>query len=173
MSRSFLLALFSCAMASGLFAQELTPEKRGGWFTRMLHPFQSAPAPSYKDPRLRGLVLDLKLSPQPVKLSEVRQLEVKITLTNLSKRAVALDFSTDQRIEIYLKNSSDTILTTWSDNHAFDPKAGSILINPQEHIFYAETIATRDLIPNRVFVAEAVFPQYPELRIRQKFLTAP
>ena len=173
MSRSLVLALFSCAMASRLFAQDPTPEKRGGWFTRMLHPFQSAPAPSYKDPRLRGLVLDLKLSPQPVKLSEVRQLEVKITLTNVSKRAVALDFPTDQRIEIYLKNSSDAILTTWSDNHAFDPKPGSILINPQEHIYYAETIATRDLTPNKVFVVEVFFPQYPELRVRQKFLTAP
>jgi hypothetical protein len=108
-----------------------------------------------------------------VKLSEVRQLEVKITLSNVSKRAVSLDFPTDQRIEIYLKNSSDAVLVTWSDNHAFDPKAGNILINPQEHIYYAETIATRDLTPNKVFVAEVFFPQYPELRVRQKFLTAP
>jgi len=34
-------------------------------------------------------------------------------------------------------------------------------------------IATRDLTPNKVFIAEVFFPQYPELRIRQKFLTAP
>ena len=90
----------------------------------MLHPFQSSPAPTYKDARLRGLVLDLKLSPQPVKLSEVRQLEVKITLTNVSKRAVALEFPTEQRIEIYLRNSSEAVLTTWSDNHAFEAKVG-------------------------------------------------
>jgi hypothetical protein len=175
MSRSLALAFLSCAVASRLFAQDptSTPEKRGGWFTRMLHPFQSAPAPTYKDPRLRGLALDLKLSPQPVKLSEVRQLEVKITLTNVSKRAVTLDFPSDQRVEIYLKNSSDAILTTWSDNHAFDPKPGNILINPQEHVYYAETIATRDLTPNKVFVVEVFFPQYLELRVRQKFLTAP
>src|SRR4051794_6373315 len=88
-----------------------TPAKRGGWFTRMLHPFQSNPVPTYKDPRLRGLLLELKLSPQPVKLSEVRQLEVKITLSNVAKRAVALEFPTEQRIEILLKNSSETVLT--------------------------------------------------------------
>jgi len=97
----------------------------------MLHPFQSSGVPNYKDARLRGLVLDLKLSPQPVKLSEVRQLEVKVTLTNVSKRAVILDFPTDQRIEIYLRNSADEILTKWTDNHAFENNRAAVLINPQ------------------------------------------
>jgi Intracellular proteinase inhibitor len=178
MSHSLALALLSFALASPLVGAEPTPQptpqKRGGWFTRMLHPFsQSNPVPNYKDARLRGLVLDLRLSSQPVKLSEVRQLEVKITLSNVSKRAIELDFPTEQRIEIYLKNSSDAALTTWSDNHRFDANASSILINPGEHIYYAETIATRELTPNKVFIAEVVFPQYPELRVRQKFLTAP
>jgi len=173
MRRNLVSAFVFLALAARLTAQEPTPEKRGGWFTRMLHPFQSNPVPNFKDPRLRGLVLELKLSPQPVKLSEVRQLEVRLTLKNVSKRAVVLDFPTDQRIEIYLRNSTDSILTTWTDNHAFQDKAGSVLINPLEHIEYPETIATRDLNPNKVFIAEVFFPQYPELRIRQKFLTAP
>jgi hypothetical protein len=173
MSRSLVLALLSLAFAGDLFAQEPTPEKRGGWFTRMLHPFQSNPVPTYKDPRLRGLVLELKLSPQPVKLSEVRQLQVNLTLKNVAKKAVVLDFPTEQRFEIYLRNSSDAILTTWTDNHAFEEKPGTVLINPLEHINYPETIATRDLTANKVFIAEVFFPQYPELRIRQKFLTAP
>jgi hypothetical protein len=177
MTRSVTCILFLLlAAGSNLAAEEPlpqpTPQKRGGWFTRMLHPFQSNPVPTYKDPRLRGLLLELKLSSQPVKLSEVRQLEVKITLSNVSKRAVSLDFPTEQRFEIHLKNSSDSILTTWSDNHAFESTASTVLINPGEHIFYPETIATRDLTPNKVFVVEAFFPQYPELRIRQKFLTA-
>lgn len=177
MSRCVALVLLSLAIAGRLSAEDQTPQptpqRRGGWFTRMLHPFQSNPAPAYKDARLRGLVLDVKLSPQPVKLSEVRQLEVKITLNNVGKRAVTLDFPTDQRIEIILRNSSDAVLTTWSDNHAFEGKASTVLINPGEHIYYPETIATRELTPNRVFIAEVFFPQYPELRVRQKFLTAP
>src|SRR5436189_945882 len=175
MSRRLALALLSIALASHVLAEDPPPQptpQKGRWFSRMLHPFKSSPVPTYKDARLRGLALELKLSPQPVKLSEVRQLEVKITITNVSKKAVALEFPTDQRIEIHLKNSSDTVLTTWSDNHAFDPKPGTILINPGEHIFYPETIATRELTPNKVFVVEVFFPQYPELRIRQKFLTA-
>ena len=137
MSRSLALALLSLAIAGPLWAEDQTPPptppKRSGWFTRMLHPFQSSPAPNYKDARLRGLVLDLKLSPQPVKLSEVRQLEVKITLANISKHAVELDFPTDQRIEIHLKNSSDAVLTTWSDNQAFDANAGAVRA-PRPHL---------------------------------------
>jgi hypothetical protein len=175
MSRFLAFALVTLAVTARLSAQEpaATPEKRG-WLNRMLHPFGSSnPAPNYKDARLRGLVLELKLSPEPVKLSEVRQLQVNLTLRNVSKRAIILDFPSEQRFEIYLRNSTEAILTIWSDNHAFEDKPGTILINPAEHIDYPATIATRDLSANKVFIAEVFFPQYPELRIREKFLTAP
>jgi hypothetical protein len=173
MSRRLTCVVVALALATPLSAQEPTPEKRG-WLSRLLHPFQSSnPAPEYKDSRLRGLLLELKLSPQPVKLSEVRQLQVNTKLTNVSKRAVVLDFPTEQRFEIYLRNSSEAILTIWSDNHAFEERPGTVLINPSEHVDYPTSIATRDLTPNKVFICEVFFPQYPELRVRQKFLTAP
>src|SRR5260370_24831577 len=157
-------------------AEECAPAatRRGGsWRGRMLHPFSSEPIPQYKDPRLRGLAVDLEITPQTVKLSEVRQLGIKVTLTNQSKRPVTLEFPTNQRIEIYLRNSAGNMLTKWSDNHAITETPGTVLINPQEHVEYNETIATRDLTPNKVFIAEVFFPKYPELRIRQKFLALP
>jgi len=175
MSRVLVFTIVAFALAAPLLAEEpaATPEKRG-WLSRLLHPFSSSnPSPNYKDARLKGLVLELKLSPEPVKLSEVRQLQVNLSLKNVSKRAVVLDFPSEQRFEIYLRNSTEAILTIWSDNHAFEDKAGTVLINPSEHIDYPATIATRDLSPNKVFICEVFFPQYPELRIRQKFMTAP
>jgi intracellular proteinase inhibitor BsuPI len=175
MSRSLAFVLATLVVTARLSAQEPagTPEKRS-WFNRLLHPFGSSnPIPSYKDARLRGLLLEMKLSPEPVKLSEVRQLQVSLTLKNVSKRAVILEFPSEQRFEIYLRNSTEAILTIWSDNHAFEDKPATVLINPAEHIDYPATIATRDLSPNKVFIAEAFFPQFPELRVRQKFLTAP
>ncbi|HEX4640502.1 MAG TPA: BsuPI-related putative proteinase inhibitor [Chthoniobacterales bacterium] len=175
MSRSFAFTVLLFALTARLSAQEPTtsPEKRG-WLSRMLHPFSSSnPTPTYKDSRLRGLVLELHVSPEPVKLSEVRQLQVNLALKNVSKRAVVLDFPSEQRFEIYLRNSTEAILTIWSDNHAFEDKPGTVLINPNEHIDYPATIATRDLSPNKVSICEVFFPQYPELRIRQKFMTAP
>jgi hypothetical protein len=169
----FLLVL----LGAQSFAQGPAPTpaaKKRGWLGRMLHPFSSsAPGPQYRDPRLRGLVLDLKIAPQPVKLSEVRQLEIRAILSNVGKLPITLDFGTDQRIEIYLRNSAEAILMKWSDNHAVSEKAGTIVVNPDEHVEYRESIATREMTPNKVFSAEVFFPKYPEIRARQKFMTAP
>ena len=119
------------------------------------------------------MVLDLKIAPQPVKLSEVRQLEIKAILSNAGKFPITLDFTTDQRIEIYLRNSAESILTKWSDTHAISEKTGTIVVNPDEQVEYRESIATREMTPNKVFSAEVFFPKYPEIRARQKFMTAP
>jgi len=174
MRRRAALVLFTIALLGDAVAQEATPTttlKKRSWFGRIFHPFSSTSLPEYKDARLRGLTLDLLVTPQIVKLSEVRQLQIKLIVTNLGKRAVTLDFATDQRIEIYLRNSAETILTKWTDNHAVAEKPATVLINPEEHVEYNETIATRDLAPNKVFIVEVFFPQYPELNIRQKFMT--
>jgi len=148
--------------------------QKRGFFGRVLHPFSSSDVlPKYNDRRLRGLVLDLQVSPQPVRLSEIRQVEVKLTVTNKGNHMIQLDFPTDQRIEIQLLNAGDVVLTKWSENHAIKDKPASVLINPGEHVEYKENIATRDLTPNKVFTAEVFFPKYPDLKIRQKFLTEP
>jgi hypothetical protein len=176
MKRGLVPLLVAFAFSSAALGQdkEATPgAQKRSWFSKMLHPFSSERLPEYNDANLRGLFLSLELSPQPIKLSEVRQMDVKLTLTNKARRPITLEFPDAQRIEILLRNSADQVLTTWSDNHSFAQSAGTVLINPQERIQYAETIATRELMPNKVFIAEAFFPKYPELRIRQKFLTAP
>ena len=150
--------------------RQASPAKRG-WMSRMFHPFSSPKTPQYKDPKIRGLEIQIQTSPHPLKLSETRQMEVKVTLTNRGKRAIELNFPTDQRIEIYLRNAAETILTKWSDNHAITEKPETVLINPEEHVEYVQTIATRELTPEKVFTVEVFFPNYPELRIRQKFMT--
>jgi len=177
MKRSLVLLVLVVSVAGVMFGQDVaptpTPARKRGWLSRILHPFSPNVLPQYKDPRLRGLALDLQITPQTVKLSEVRQLNVKLSLANLSKRPVTLDFPTSQRIEIYLTNSTGGVLTKWSENHAIVEKPATILINPNERIEYNETISTRELAPNKVFIAEVFFPQYLELRIRQKFLAVP
>jgi hypothetical protein len=177
MKRSLALLVLVVCVADVMFGQDVvptpTPARKRGWLSRILHPFSPNVLPQYKDPRLRGLALDLQITPQTVKLSEVRQLNVKLSLANLSKRPVTLDFPTSQRIEIYLMNSTGEVLTKWSENHAIVEKRATILINPGERIEYNEPISTRELTPNKVFIAEVFFPQYLELRIRQKFLAVP
>jgi hypothetical protein len=185
MRRAVILLLFAFAPLV-LRAQDITssptptptatPAEKRGWMSHILHPFgggSSKSPPKYKNPKLRGLMLGLQASPQPVKLSEVRHLEVKLTVTNQGKAPITLEFPNEQRIEIYLRDTSEIVLTKFSDNHAFAEKPATVLINMQEHVEYAETIATRDLTPDKVFILEVFFPKYPDLVVRQKFMTAP
>ena len=172
MKRAVTLFVAAFAFSTVLLAQDVspTPEKKRGWFSRM---FGGDRLPEYKDPKLRGLKLEVQLSPQPVKLSEVRQLQVRLRITNLAKKPIEMQFPDAQRLEIQLRNSADAILIKWSENRTFAQTPGTVLINPGEHIEYAETIATRELSPNKVYVAEVFVPKYPDLSVRQKFLTAP
>ena len=115
----------------------------------------------------------MELPQEPVKLSEVRQLPVRVTLTNRGDRAVELNFPSEQRIEILLHDAAGRVVTRWSDNRAFAEHVGTILINPNEHVEYSETIATRELVPGKVFTVEVTVPAYPELDAKRKSLTAP
>jgi hypothetical protein len=155
-------------------AQTPSPAERG-FFNRILHPFGSAKkkAPKYQDSHLRGLLLEVQVPTEPIRLSEVRQLRVQAILSNIGGSPVPLDFPTSQRIDIQLLNPGGEVLTRWSENRAFTEEIGTLTINPREQVVYNETIATRELQPGRVYSVEVFFPKYPELHARQKFMTAP
>ncbi len=174
MRRTPLLAALIVLAAPALaFAQERSVPKRG-LLGRMLHPFSSTEKiPEYRNQKLRGLQLSVTLPSEPVKLSEMRQLPVTVTLTNRGDRAVELSFPTAQRIEIYLHDAAGRVVTRWSDNRAFEATSATILVNPNEHLEYSETIATRELSPGRVFTVEALVPAYSELDVKRKSLAAP
>ena len=144
-------------------------EEKRSWLGRVFHPFGSAEKiPEYKNPKIRGLVLSVDLPSEPVKLSEVRQLPVHVRLTNRGERAVELKFPTEQRIEILLHDATGHVVTRWSENRAFAEQVGTLLINPNEYVEYAETIATRELTPGKVFTVEVNVPAYPELDAQRK-----
>jgi hypothetical protein len=166
-----MIALLALSNAT---AQAPSPAERS-FFNRMLHPFGSAKkkTPKYQDSRLRGLLVEVQVPTEPIRLSEVRQLRVQARLSNLGGFPVSLDFPTSQRIDIQLLNPAGEVLTRWSENRAFNEEIGNLTINPREDIVYNETIATRELQPGRVYSVEVFFPKYPELRSRQKFMTAP
>jgi hypothetical protein len=166
-----MIALFA---ASNATAQVPSPPPERGFFNRMLHPFASEKkkSPKYQDARLRGLLLEVQVQTEPIRLSEVRQLRVQAKLKNIGSSPVSVDFPTSQRIDIHLLNSAGEVLTRWSENRAFTEEIGNLTINPREEVVYNETIATRELQPGRVYSVEVFFPKYPELRARQKFMTA-
>lgn len=173
MKSGLLLALLLCAAT---VAPAQSPPPRRNLLDRVLHPFggeAKSKAPKYQDSRLRGLVLQVRVPSEPVRLSEVRQLHVQASLGNSGSYPASLDFPTSQRIDIQLLNSSGEVITRWSENRAFTEEIGNLLVNPREQVSYDETIATRELQPGKVYTVEVFFPKYPELRARQKFITAP
>ena len=156
-----------------LSVREGPAQEKRNWLGRLFHPFGSSDQiPQYKDPKIGGLVLTVEVPSEPVKLAEVRQLPVRVNLTNRGERAVELVFPTEQRIEILLHDFSGRVVTRWSDNRAFAEQVGTLLINPGEHVEYSETIATRELVPGKVFTVEATLPAYPELDAQRKSIAA-
>ncbi|MDQ2868630.1 MAG: BsuPI-related putative proteinase inhibitor [Verrucomicrobiota bacterium] len=168
------MRIAAAVAVSFLLSLAAAPRAQSGLLDRVLHPF-GAPkrAPKYSDPRLRGLLLEISSATEPVRLSEVRQMRVRAVLSNISGAATTLDFPTEQRIEIQLLNPVGEVLTKWSDNRVFAQQNGTLVVNPGENIVYEEGIATRELAPGKVYTVEVFFPRYPELRARQKFITAP
>lgn len=165
----FLVPLLLFAAVSVAPAQD-----KRSWVGRLFHPFgTSEKIPEYKDRKLRGLVLAVELPAEPIKLSEMRQLPVRVTLTNRGDRAAELSFPSEQRIEILLHDSAGRVVTRWSENRAFEEQPGNLLINPTEHVEYSETIATRELVPGKVFAVEVLVPAYPELDVQRKSIAAP
>ncbi len=156
-----------------LSVHEAPAQEKRSWLGRLFHPFDSSEqVPQYKDKKIRGLILTVELPSEPLKLSEVRQLPVHVILTNRGERAVELVFPTEQRIEILLHDSSGRVVTRWSDNRAFAEQVGTLLINPGEHVEYSETIATRELVPGKVFAVEVTVPAYPELDAQRKSIAS-
>src|ERR1700751_97622 len=104
---------------SNAAAQAPSPSERG-FLNRMFHPFSSAKskAPKYQDSHLRGLLWEVQVPTEPIRLSEGRQLRVQAMLRNIGASPVPLDFPTSQRIDIHLLSPAGEVLTRWSENRA-------------------------------------------------------
>jgi len=150
-------------MAARLFAEE--PGYAGksvGCFIRSVF----EPSAELQDARLGSRPGAVAFA-EPVKLSRFRQLQVN--LTRKCFKGCRPGFSSEQRFEIYLRNSP---------SHPHDlgrqsclrRQAPTVLINPQEHMISA-TIATRDLSRTKSS-SPKFFRNTRAAHPRQKFLTA-
>ena len=126
-------------------------------------------------PNARGLVVDIKSSPEPVKLGETRQIDVTLVLRNNSKVTANLKFATSQLIEMLLREpDTGKVVSQWSTDHTFSPVSRYLVINPHERLEYNEPIATRDLKPGKPYNLEAYFIGYDqELRATKVIIPQP
>ena len=84
----------------------------------------------------QGLAVEVKSFPDPLKLGEVRQLEVTVILRNLSKQPVHLNFRRrvkPSKFELREPNSGK-VLSKWSTDRIFNADSRYLLINPGERL---------------------------------------
>ena len=163
----FLLALGFPAWS--VRADETQPEQKPGVMTRITNALHLSGASADKSGAVytKNLILNMELSPLPLKLSEARQMKVELSLTNKSGKIVSLEFPTTQRFEIRVSDKTGRQVVQWSEDQAFEPEQTIVTINPRERIQYEAFVATRDLSPGIEYVVEGSFPQYKELKIRK------
>ena len=138
-------------------------------------PAASEAAASHLKTNAQGLAVELRSSPDPVKLGEVRQIDVTVILRNTSKQPVHLNFPTGQSIEIVLREpNSGKILTKWSTDRVFNSESRYLLVNAQERLEFNEPITTRELQAGKPYTLEAYFIGYEkDLRASKAVIPQP
>ncbi len=123
----------------------------------------------------RGLELELKVSPDPVKLGEVREITANITVRNTSKSPITLKFPTTQILEISLRDvATGTVVSKWSTDRSFTENSRLVPINRDEHLDYSEPITTRDLKAGKAYNLEVAFLGYEsELSAKKVIIPQP
>ncbi len=104
----------------------------------------------------------LEIEPREFSLEDRREVAITYTVFNKTNKLLRLDFPTEQRIEITVKNPAGEVIERWSDDRAFDEKTGVVMINPDERIEYQEKIATREMVPGTTYTIEASVADNPE-----------
>ncbi len=119
----------------------------------------------------RGLDLEVKASPDPLKLGEVREIAVKLTVRNASKQRVTLKFPTYQILEIALRDvGTGAVVSKWSTDRTFQQDARIVSVNEGERLEYNETITTRELKVGRAYNLEVSFIGYENELLAKKVL---
>ena len=112
----------------------------------------------------RNLAMTMKLEPAKVRLSEMRVIEVTVSIVNNGKTAVHLEFPSSLRMDVVVKAAGGKIISRWSDDQPIEREPSVLVVNPRERLEYSAKIATREMAAGGTFEIEAYFPQYEQLR---------
>lgn len=115
----------------------------------------------------------LTIVPQDFSLQDRRDLETTYTVRNNTGKMVRLAFPTTQRLEITTRDGIGNEIDKWSDDRAFKPQDGIVIINPKERIEYNETVPTRDMKAGQSYSIQADVVGYPDYTATQTVTPSP
>lgn len=109
----------------------------------------------------KGLMVEIKSDPDPVRLGEVREIKVSFVVRNTSKSTTTLKFPTSQTIEIVLRDvATGKVISQWSTDRTFKQEPRYLVVNAGERLEYNEPITTRELKAGQTYNLEASFVGY-------------
>jgi hypothetical protein len=163
-----LFCLLALAVPMSLLAAEEAPTSapKPSLLNRLLHPFGGSKGKETKDKAtgFKQLEMGVLVDPNPVKLSDNRQIKVTLRLTNRGGKLVQLEFPTSQRVEVLLKSKDGKTIEQWSQDQAFNNDPTLVAINPNERLEYSVNVATRDMVAGETYTVEGFFPNFDALR---------
>lgn len=115
----------------------------------------------------------LTITPQTFTLADRREVETKYWVRNNTGKMLRLTFPTTQRIEILTRDASGNVVDKWSDDRAFKPQDGIVIINPKERIEYIESVPTRDMKVSESYTIQADVVGYPDYTATQTIIPTP
>ena len=123
----------------------------------------------------KGLSVEIKSDPDPVRLGEVREIKVTFVIRNNGKSTTTLKFPTSQTIEITLRDvATDKVVSQWSTDRTFTQEPRYLVVNAGERLEYNEPITTRELQAGKTYTLEASFVGYgADLRASRPIIPQP
>jgi hypothetical protein len=100
------------------------------------------------------LLLDVAYSPNPVTPSKTTHLQVFVKVYNNSKKTQLLEFTTTQRADAVLRDSTGKIVARASEGNTFAPEPTMTTINPGERLEYALSLSTQTLTAGKTYNLE-------------------
>lgn len=121
-------------------------------------PFKKRRGKKSKTPTLETAI---HVSPEAVKVSATRSIEVRVTVTNAAKTSAILEFPTSQHVEVLVKSEAGAVIERWSDDQRVSSEPGFVTVNPNERLEYVAVISTRGMAAGKTYTIEASVPGYP------------
>jgi hypothetical protein len=110
-----------------------------------------------------GLEMRVTLTPDTIKLPDIRSFEARIVLINRTKKAVTLSFNDSRAYDFILRDATGKKLVQWTDDQPVTQNPAYVILNPNERSEFVGTISTRDMVVGRPYVLEASIVGYPKM----------
>jgi hypothetical protein len=160
------VALAGCSSSSGVYRwiPFVGKGKKDQSNTAIAKVNKTNPFGPITGPVFYGLEMRVRVSPDVVKLSDARSLEVHLQLINRSKKEANLVFNDSRKYDFILRDIGGKKLAQWSDDQPVNQTPSYVIINPGERAEFVGNVSTRDMVAGRTYTLEALVVGYDRMR---------